>query len=158
MKKLFLFLFIPFILSAQSWIPQGNGYTYTVTIKYGGAATSDSIENVDFDMQYGELASMWVIGNSNDPVDSFYVKTGGKSILVSGVTPDDTAWGGYATLKDSAGNIQSGLAIVNNTTGKRFWFFEPVLDVLEFGLLNHRGTLATRSITFVLKTKKTIIE
>lgn len=158
MKKLLLLLFIPFILSAQNWIPQGNGYTYTVTIKYGATttATMDSVERVDFDMQYGDLAAIWVLGNPNSPVDSVYIKTGGKSILVAGVTPDDTIYGGNVTLKDSAGSIQN--TIVNNSTGKRYWFFEPVIDVLEFGLLNHRGTLATREVTFVIKTKRTIIE
>ena len=155
MKKLLLFLFIPFILSAQNWIPQGSGYTYTITIKYGGTATSDSVENVDLDLQYGDLTSIFVEGNANG-TDSIMVRAGAKSFLVSGITASDTVWGSYVPLKDSSGTVVN--TIVNNTVGKHYWISEPNQDVLQFQLKNYRAALITRSVTLVIKTKKTVIE
>ena len=156
MKKLFLILFAFTIqLSAQNWIPQGNGYTYTVTIKYGGVATSDSIENVDLDLQYGDFTSIFVEGNANG-TDSVVVRAGAKSFLVAGITASDTVWGSYVPLKDSSGTVVN--TIVNNTVGKHYWISEPNQDVLQFQLINYRAALATRSVTLVIKTKKTVIE
>lgn len=156
MKKLFLILFIPFILSAQTWIPQGSGYTFTMTLAYAtSVAGSDSVETADLDLQYGDMVEIWIKGNSNVS-DSIGIRSGAKSILVAGATPSETIYGSFVALKDSNGSIQN--TIVNNTVGKHYWLFEPLADVLRFQILNYRAAYPTRSVTLVIKTKRSTKE
>ena len=155
MKILSLLFLLTISISAQSWIPQGNGYTYSFDLKYGGSATSDSIAHIDFDLQYGNITTIIVEGNANDPVDSIYIRYGAKQIDSYGSAPSDTIWGSYAALKDSSGKIVN--VIVNQSTGKHFFIYEPALDVLEIGLLNHRPTLDDRKVELTIKTRKSTI-
>ena len=156
MKKLFFLLLTPFLLYSQSWIPQGSGYTFTMTLAYAtSVAASDSVELADLDLQYGDMVEIWVKGNSN-VADSIGIRSGAKSILVAGATPSETIYGSFIALKDSVGNIQS--TIVNNTVGKHYWVYEPLKDVLRFQLLNYRAAYPTRSVTLVIKTKRTQIQ
>lgn len=153
MKITVLVLLFSAISLAQTLVPQGNGYTYTFDIKYGGAATQDSVEWLDLNLDYGDLVQFWVEGNANSSVDSIYVRSGAKDISSYGTAPADTVWGNYATLGDSVyGSISS--PIVNSARGKHFFLKQPVIDMLEFGLLNYRGALPTRSVTIVMKIKK----
>lgn len=155
MKQLiFLVLLISAVAFPQNFIPQGDGYTYSFDIKYGGVATKDSVQWIDFDMQYGDVIELWIEGNANNPVDSFYIRSGGKDILVQGMTPSDTIWGNYTNLRDSVfGSISS--PVVNSSRGKHIFIYQPLVDILEFGILNYRGILATRTIEMVIKVKKT---
>jgi len=156
MKKLLFLLLTPFLLYSQSWIPQGAGYTFTMTLAYAtSVAGSDSVELADLDLQYGDMVEIWVKGNSN-VADSIGIRSGAKSILVAGATPSETIYGSFIALKDSVGNIQS--TIVNNTVGKHYWVYEPLTDVLRFQLLNYRAAYPTRSVTLVIKTKRTQIQ
>lgn len=156
MKKILLTLLLAGITYSQSWIPQGSGFTFTMTLAYSNAGASDSVETADLDLQYGDMVEIWVLGNSNATGDSIRIRSGAKSYLVAGATPDDTVYGSAMALKDSAGNIQN--TIVNNTVGKHYWIYEPLADVLRFELINYRAAVPTRSVTLVIKTRKTQIQ
>lgn len=155
MKILSLLFLLTISITAQNWIPQGNGFTYSFDLKYGTEAVSDSVIHLDFDLQYGNMTTIIIEGNANDPVDSLYARYGGKVFLVFGVTASDTAWGSYSGLKDSTGTIVN--VIVNQSTGKHFFIYEPALDVLEIGLLNDRATLADREVNITVKTRKSTV-
>ena len=154
MKQIFIaFILMTASIFAQNWIPQGSGYTYSFDLKYTNeAVSSDSVAMLDFNMDYGNLAEVFIEGNSNSPVDTIVFRSGGKIYGNTTLAVSDTSWGSDTPLKDSTGTIIN--IIVNQSTGKHFFIYEPLLDLIEARLTNYRAEDPTRSVTITIKTKK----
>ena len=125
----------------------GGGTAWSDTLSYTNAATpSDSVIvfNVNFSHSWYRI---FVEGNANSSVDSFYVQHGSVRYDIGG-NAVDTVWGSWSTAKDSVwGDINT---MVNNTVGKDFLLFSPVAQLLRFTLLNFRADLVTRSLRLTI--------
>ena len=157
MKKLILMLIllagVSFAQTTDSGIrgiDEGFATIYTDSIGYGTAGTAgdDSVLIIGTQSAHSWYR-VFVEGNSNSPVDSFYVQAG---IIRHGgyLNPRvDTVWGSWMAVKDSAwGDINT---MINNTVGKDFLLFTPMAHILKFTLLNHRATLTTRNCTITVQ-------
>lgn len=149
------FLFTISIFSQTKWIPQGNGYSYSFDLKYSSnTVKSDSSEIINFDLQYGDVVSVYVDTSSNSPADSVGIYLGGQGFASYGAAANDTIWGGLATVRDSAWDV--GNVLIANTTGTHYTLSEFDLDLAKFTLMNYRGELPDRQIKLILKIKKSI--
>ena len=155
MKTFFAILILSISLigigNAQSnGLPIGDATIWTDSLGYSGSDTlvvADSVFIIKPDFN-NEWYRVFVKGDANSSVDSIYIQAG--AIRYSNVgTAIDTVWGSYSTLKDSAwGSIN---VIVNNSVGKDFTIFNPVTQLLKFGLLNYREALPTRNVTLTIQ-------
>ena len=155
MKKLIMFLAILFTglgIAQTDGIIRGGGYVWTDSLGYGVVATSDSVWIIHTNMLH-DWYRFFVEGNANSPVDSFHVEAGAVRYSEGG-TQQDTVWGSFIALKDSAwGDVN---VVVNNSVGKDYLVFAPMAQLLRFTLDNHRATLVTRNVVITLNGKKII--
>ena len=150
---LLLFLFTVSILS-QSQIPQGNGYSFSFRLYYG--TPGDSIKYIHLDMQYGDLAEIWIDTSSNSPGDSVGLYSGAIGFSDYD-NPNDTIWGGLCALRDSSMSVVNVAVSGSSEWGKHYFISEPIMDLLEVKLLNARANLITRSIKGIIKIKKSTV-
>lgn len=123
-------------------IIMGSGTIYTDSIGYSGSDAGDSVWTLHPDFNYNWVR-VFIEGNANSPVDSLGVRFGAAN-------KTDTLWGSwFSTMKDSAHN--NCARIINNTVGKDYWFLTPAVQIVQFAILNHRGTLLTRELKLRLQ-------
>jgi hypothetical protein len=158
MKKtilLFLIILSGIAFSQSKGIVIGDGVVWTDSVGYGtgavGSATaSDSvfILNTRFSNEWYRI---FIKGNAHSTVDSVKIQAGTIRYYNTGV-PKDTIWGSFITLKDSAWNTVN--TIVNNTTGKDYTIYNPIIQLLKFSLLNYRAASLLRNVTITINAKK----
>ena len=158
MKKLiFLIILLAGVTLGQTKGKQvSDGTIWTDSLGFGTVATSDSvwIFNANFSHDWYRFV---VEGNSNSPVDSVKVQAGTIRYTQAGVAVD-TMWGSWATLKDSVWNDIN--TIVNNSVGRDFLLFNPVVQLLKLSLLNewnvavYNGADVTRNVTITIQAVK----
>jgi len=153
MKELILILVLliaGFTLAQTKGKQIGGGTVWTDSLGYGTVATSDSVWILNTNFAHGWYR-IFVEGNANSPVDSFIVQAGTVRYDESR-DAQDTIWGSYCALKDSAwGDLN---VMINNSVGKDFLMFVPMAQLLRFSLLNHRGGLVTRNSVITINAKK----
>ena len=153
MKKVLLFLILltGIGLAQTNGKLVGDGVVWTDSLGYTNLdETSDSILTIDMNFSKGWI-NVFVKGNANSPVDSFYVQAGSVRYSQNGV-PKDTVWGSWVAIKDSSWTDIN--TMINNTVGKDFLFFRPVTQLLQFTLLNARANLVTRNCVLTIQGKK----
>ncbi len=130
----------------------GGGVVWTDSLGYGtaGTAVDDSVIVLDVN-----FANSWykiiVEGNANAQADSFAVQSGSVRYSQGGKAID-TVWGSWMAVKDSAwGDINT---MINNTVGKDFLLFSPVVQLLKFTLLNYRAAIPTRNCVITIQAVK----
>ena len=144
MKKLIFllsFLLLNAVSFSQTPIDLGNNGTVWNDSLYFGTP-GDSIYTIDLNMEY-EWVKIFLEGDANSPVDSIAVYNGSNLYgNASGKPNGNTLYGTvFAT-------------IVNTATGKETTLTQPPMQLLKIALVNHRATLATRNITFIIQAKK----
>ena len=136
----------------------GGGVVWTDSLGYNNLAVEGSDSVLIINMNF---AHSWykiiVDGNANSQVDSFYVQSGTVRYSQGGAAVD-TMWGSWMAVKDSAwGDINT---MINNTVGKDFLLFSPVVQLLKFSLLNERdvtvydGALVPRNCVITIQAVK----
>ena len=160
MKKVMLFLMVLIfsfgVANAQrTGVIVGAGTIWTDSLGFstdGGGTDGDNDSSWVFDTRFSHNWYKIIMeGNTNSPVDSVYMRSGSVRYNEAKV-PVDTIWGSWIAIKDSAwGDIN---VMINNTVGKDFLVFSPVMQLWEFGLLNHRGGLVTRNVTLTVQAVK----
>ena len=133
---------------------EGAGYIWTDSLGYqsgdeaGVAADSAFIIDVRFSKSWYRI---FVAGNANSPVDSFYLQLGSVRYNEGGVA-QDTTWGSWTLVKDSVwGDINT---MINNVVGKDFLVFSPIAQLMKYALLNDRATLNTRNVVITIQAIK----
>lgn len=152
MKKLILFLMLlsGIIVAQTRGVTVGDGVIWTKTLKFGTSAVRDSVWILPTNFAY-DWFRIFIKGNSNSPVDSIGVKAG-TIRYNQAQNKVDTVWGSYSTLKDSSwGNVN---LIINNTVGKDYTLFNPVVQLLRFKILNNRAVRPTRSLEITVQALK----
>ncbi len=154
MKKLVLFLILMVGVSfaqRERIAAIGNGVVYNDTLSYTTAAEpSDSMWIIDTKFN-NDWYRFFLKGNANSPVDSVYYQHGTINYDQAEVAVD-TFWGSWGAVKDSSWTDIN--TMINNTVGKDFILFSPIHQLLRFAILNHRGSLPTRTIEVTLQATK----
>ena len=156
MKKIVLFL-IALIFSLGVVYAQttgeivGEGAIWTDSLGYTNLdEDSDSVWVYDMKFAYNWY-KIFVEGNANSPVDSFYFRTGSIRYTEAKVETD-TVWGSWTPVQDSLFN--SIHTMINNSVGKDFLVYTPVAQLVELVLLNTRADLDTRTLVFTIQALK----
>ena len=160
MKKMMFFLAVLIfnfgVTNAQrTGVEEGAGTIWTDSLGYstdGGGTDGDNDSSWVMDTKFSsDWYKVFFKGNANSPVDSVYARTGSTQYNEA-KTMIDSVWGSWTLVKDSVwGNINT---MINNTVGKDFLIFSPVVQLIEFKLLNHRGGLVTRNIEITVQAIK----
>lgn len=160
MRKVMFFLIVLIfsfgVTNAQrTGVNTGNGTIWSDSLGYstnGGGTDGDNDSSWVFDTKFAHSwFKVFIKGNANSPVDSAFMRTGSltydeaKNII-------DTVWGSWLALKDSSWSDVN--VMINNTVGKDYLVFCPVVQLLEFGLLNQRGGLVTRNLSITVQAVK----
>ena len=154
MKKL---IFLIIILLAGLTFGQtngkqvSNGTIWTDSLGYTNLnETSDSvlILNANFSHNWYKII---VAGNANAQADSFVVQSGSVR-YDQARDAQDTVWGSWMAVKDSAWTDINYM--INNTVGKDFLLFSPVVQLLKFTLLNYRAAIPTRNCVITIQAIK----
>ena len=151
MKYLIMFLVLTGLTIAQTkGVIKDGGTIWTDSLGYGTVATSDSVWVLRANLEY-KWYRVFIEGNANSPTDSFYVQAG--SVRYDEAKADvDSTWGSWLPVQDSLFN--SIHTMINNSVGKDFLIFAPMVQLLRFTLLNHRGGLITRNIVITIQAVK----
>ena len=145
MKKLTITIaLLLFSIIAYGQTPHHIGKTATQwndSLYYGGPG--DSVYTIDLNFEY-EWVKIFLKGNANNSVDSVTVYNG--SVLYSNLT------GNPSGSADNFGPVFA--TMVNASTGKETTLTQPPMQLLKLALVNWRGGLTTRAVTFIIQAKK----
>ena len=153
MKKLIILIMLMagFALGQTNGVTVGAGTVWTDTLGYTTLSeTSDSVLILDTRFSK-DWYRIFVKGNATSEADSFYVQHGSVRYDQAG-TAQDTVWGSWATVKDSAWSDHN--TMINNTVGKDFLLFSPIHQLLKFTLLNYRAAEADRNCVISIQAIK----
>ena len=153
MKKLIIILVLiaGFTLAQTKGKQIGDGTVWTDTLGYTNLSeTSDSVLILNTNFAHGWYR-IFVAGNANAQADSFVVQAGTVR-YDEARDPQDTIWGSWCALKDSAWSDLN--VMVNNTVGKDFLMFVPMAQLLKFTLLNYRLAIPGRNCVITIDAKK----
>jgi len=151
MKYLFMFLVLTGLTIAQTTGRIiGDMTVWTDSIGYTNLSeTSDSVWILD--TKPYDWFRIFVEGNSNSPVDSFYIQAGTVRYSES-KSAVDTIWSSWAMVRDSSWVGQQ--TMINNSVGKDWLLFNPVTKLLRFTLLNYRTSSPTRNVVITINAIK----
>ena len=158
MKKLILILVLliaGFTLAQTKGKEISNAVVWTDTLGYTTLAPTtavpiDSVWILNTNFAHGWYR-LFMKGNANAQADSVVVQVGTVR-YDEARDPQDTVWGSWSALKDSAwGDLN---VMVNNTVGKDFLMFVPMAQLLKFTLLNYRAAIPNRNCVITINAIK----
>jgi len=128
-------------------LQHGAGQIWSDSLYYGTPGDSTRV----YDMRFAHLWYKIILeGDANSPVDSLAARVGSIRFDNTGAVVD-TVWGNQVALKDSTWSDVN--TMINNTAGTHYFFFDPIINLLELRLLNLRSTVVTRSVSFSIQAR-----
>ena len=154
MKKLILMLLFSIPIMAQVYTSPksvGDGIIIADSLKYVNTATgSDSVHIIDLGLLY-DWVYLLLEGNSNTTIDSITVEVGYIGHTSNRAkTRLDTIWTNNSALRDSAWGLVSLATGVSAASNPGYLLMNPVPQLIRLSILNHRGTLVTRTVHYHL--------